>query len=249
MAMVRWVAGLGAVTAEGLAVHLGISLLAGRAWLAQAVEEGLLARQRPLANMPALYTTTSTGRRLAGVRGLDPCRPSAAAARHLSECTGVAVALERRYPRHRVQGERELRLRERERGCALASAELGRGPHGEALMHRPDLVLWPNEPRGGLPLAVEVELTVKAPKRLAGICRAWARARCVAGVLYVVAPEAEAAVSHAVERAQAQRRILVAALGAVCLDAPAPRSRSLKATGPEPAWIAAMRAGERGLPL
>ena len=82
-------------------------------------------------------------------------------------------------------GERELRREERERGAPLASAQLGSGPDGGPLLHRPDLVLWPNTSADPLPVAVEVELTVKAPRRLLEICRAWARCRAVAGVLYL----------------------------------------------------------------
>ncbi len=81
--------------------------------------------------------------------------------------------------------------------------------------HRPDLVLWPLSPDGGLPVAVEVELTIKAPERLAAICRAWARTRCVAGVLYLAPPEVERAVIRAIDRAQAHERVLVVPLDAL----------------------------------
>jgi hypothetical protein len=57
-----------------------------------------------------------------------------------------------------------------------------------------------------------VELTVKAPARLAQICRAWARARCVAGTLYIAAPDVERALLRAVERAQAHGRVAIVPL-------------------------------------
>jgi hypothetical protein len=133
---------------------------------------------------------------------------------HLIECAGVAAALERCYPDHRVQGERELRRDEREQRRALASAELGVGPDGVSLAHRPDLVLWPEEDADppALPVAVEVELTVKAPRRLADICRAWARARCVAGVLYLAPADVQGAVQRAIDRAHADERVVVVPL-------------------------------------
>ena len=90
------------------------------------------------------------------------------------------------------------RGRWRARACAARAG-------GAPLLHRPDLVLWPAERRRALPVAVEVELTVKAPRRLLEICRAWARCRCVAGVLYLAAPEVRAA-ARAGDRAGARRR-------------------------------------------
>jgi hypothetical protein len=124
------------------------------------------------------------------------------------------VALELVYPDHQVMGERELRRAESQRGGLLASARLGGGRPGGPL-HRPDLVLWSMKPERGRPVAVEVELTVKAPRRLAEICRAWARARHVAGVLYLAPPSVEAALERAIEKVQAAERIVVAPLGAL----------------------------------
>ena len=132
IAIVRWAAGMGAVTAEAVAVHLDVSLASARGRLRAAEGERLLKRCRPLTGHPALYTVTRAGLRKADVRGLDPCTVSASNALHLIECARVAAALERCYPDHRVQGERELRGEERERHCALASAELGMGRAGRA---------------------------------------------------------------------------------------------------------------------
>ncbi len=227
-AIVRWAADMGAVTAEAVAVHLGVSLASARGRLRAAEGERLLKRCRPLTGHPALYTVTRNGLRKADVRGVDPCTVSASNALHLIECARVAATLERCYPDHRVQGERGLRGEERERHCSLASAELGVGPHGEERSrHRPDLVLWPLDPADGLPVAVEVELTVKAPERLAAICRAWARARCVAGVLYLAPPEVERAVLRAIDRAQAHERVVVVALDALPKQFSAPSERTV----------------------
>jgi hypothetical protein len=223
IALVRWAAGLGAVTAEAVAVHLDISTASARGRLLAGERERLLERCVPLTGRPALYAVTRAGLRAAGMHGPDPCRVSASNALHLIECARVAAALGRCYPDHRVQGERELRGEERELHRVLASAELGGSQHprvGQHLRfgqprHRPDLVLWPHDPAGGLPVAVEVELTVKAPERLAAICRAWARARCVAGVLYLAAPRTERAVQRAIEKAHAHERVVVVPLDAL----------------------------------
>ncbi|HYM46087.1 MAG TPA: hypothetical protein VES65_08010 [Solirubrobacteraceae bacterium] len=213
--IIRWAGSLGAVSAEALAYRMRVSVASARARLVVARREGWLARWRPLAGQPVLYTATAAGLRACGARGIEPARVSAAGAMHLLTCAQVAAALERCYPDYRVLGEREMRRDERERGHPLASAELGVGAHGESLLHRCDLVLWPLAPDDGLPVAVEVELTVKAPVRLTAICRAWARCRRVAGVLYIVAPSVERALTRAVDRARARERIVIVGLDAL----------------------------------
>jgi hypothetical protein len=221
LALLRWSVCLGAVTANAAAVHGRWSLAAARARLAAAERAGLLCSRRPLLDSPALYTATRAGLRASGLHGFEPCRISVANAPHAIECARVAAALELAYPDHVVIGERELRRGERESGTPLASAVLGRGPHGGALLHRPDVVLWPRNPGSAerLPVAVEVELTIKAPQRLLEICRAWARCRCVAGTLYLVAPDVERPLARAIERAHAAGRVAAVPLDAlVCGD-------------------------------
>jgi hypothetical protein len=209
VALLQWTARMGAVTAQALAIVQSVSESSARTRLRAAERAGLLTCSRPLAKQPALYTLTRAGMRSCGLRGLDPCRVSAAGAMHLIACAAVAAALERSYPDHRVLGERELRRDQRELGVAVASAQMGVGAHGKPLLHRPDLVLWPEESAEGLPVAVEVELTIKAPRRLTDICRAWARCRTVAGVLYLAPPEVERALQRAIARAQAHQQIMV----------------------------------------
>jgi hypothetical protein len=68
-------------------------------------------------------------------------------------------------------------------------------------LHRPDLVLFPPDP--ALPVAVEVELSVKAARRLEAICRAWARCRLVSEVRYYAPPHVARAVSRAVSAVHA----------------------------------------------
>jgi hypothetical protein len=215
LAILQWTARIGAVTAEALADHADTTLASARARLLAAERAQLLSRRHLLTGQPALYTVTPAGLRASGLRGLDPCRVSASNARHLIACARAAAALERCYPGQRVLGERELRREEREHGAELASARIGMGPDGATVLHRPDLALLPDHPEEGLPVAVEVELSVKTPRRLAAICRAWARCRCVAGVLYLVAPQVRSALERAVAEAQAGERIVVVALDAL----------------------------------
>jgi hypothetical protein len=219
LSIVRWTADLGAVTADALAYRLDISLAAARGRLQGALRAGWLQSCRPLHGGPTLYTATRSGMRAVKCP-LQPCRVSAGAASHLMLCAAVAAGLERCYPDHTVSGERTLRQQEAEHGGSLASAIVGRGAAGEPLLHRPDLVLWRRAMQpGSRPLAVEVELTVKAARRLEGICRAWARCDRVAGVIYVVAPEVERPLDRAIRKAGAQERVTAVPLG--CVPGPA----------------------------
>jgi hypothetical protein len=220
LAILRWTVGLGAVTAEALAQHEHRTVASARGHLLAAEQAGLLYRRRPLAGRPTLYAATRSGLRMSGLSGFEPCRVSVANAPHAIACAEVAAALERAYTDHRVMGERELRRDERASGTQLASARLGFGPDGAPLLHRPDLVLWPERSRQTLPVAIEVELTVKAPRRLIEICRAWARCRCVAGTLYLTTPEVRRPLARAIDRAQAGERIVLVTLDALVGSTP-----------------------------
>lgn len=198
--MLRWAARIGIVTASALAAREGITPSSARARLAAAERRGLLARSELLAGRPALYTVTRAGLRAGGLVGLAPARVSAAGAEHAIACAAAAVALERAYPEHRLLGEPELRSGAA-LGVAAPMAALGRGADGRRALHRPDLALWPVT--GGLPVAVEVELTVKAPRRLLEICRGWARCREVAGVLYLASPSVQGPLRRAIDQADA----------------------------------------------
>jgi hypothetical protein len=219
--LIHWTAGLGAVTAESLARREGSSVATARARLTAAVRAGQLVRHRPLTAEPALYVVARAGLRATSLEGFEPVRVGAASAGHMVACAHAAAALQRLYPRHELIGEPALRRVERFTQARLASVslsglgrsvalgELGRSAAGT---HRPDLVLMPKSGRDALPVAVEVELTVKAPRRLEAICSAWARARHVEGVLYLAAPNVRRALARAIEAARAEERIAVVPL-------------------------------------
>ena len=209
--LLRWASSLGALTAEALAVRERTTVGSARATLGAAVRAGQLTRHRPLTGLPALYVLTRRGLRAAGSPEMRSTSVSPAGARHLIACAQVAARLERRYADHQVLGERALRVHERLTGAPLASVVLGRGSAWQRL-HRPDLVLLAPALAGGRVVAVEVELTVKAPKRLAEICRAWARSRHVDGALYLAPPEVERALLRAIDAARAGDRVAVVPL-------------------------------------
>ena len=176
-----------------------------RASLAAAERQRLLVRSRPLAERPALYTLTCAGWRACGLPGRGPRRVSASNALHHIACAEAAAGLEHCYPEHFAIGERALRCGE----------------------HRPDLLLCPrDELAGELPVAVEVELTVKAPRRLEAICRAWARCREVAGVLYLATETAERALLRAIEQADASQQVVIVPLDALARAQAGPLERA-----------------------
>ena len=211
--LICWIAGLGAVTAESLAELDGCSPASARGRLQAAVRAGLVVRARPLHGAPSLFSATRRGMALAGVTGEEPARVSVSGARHQIACAHAAAALARRYPQHVVCGERQLQRDERILGRPLASARMSWCSRwGDS--HRPDLVIWPPAP-GGSPVAVEVELTVKAPARLLEICRAWSRAGHVAGVLYVASEAALGPVARAIRQAGGEDRIALLGLEAL----------------------------------
>ncbi len=216
--LVEWVARLGAVTAKALAERDGCTVQAARGRLQGAGQSGLLSSSRPLEGRPAIYTATAAGLRAAELERLGPGRVSTANAAHAIACADVGVTLENAYPDYRVAGERWLRGEESD-GTPLASAILARRADGSPLLHRPDLVLWSmsheSVAEAPLPIAVEVELTVKAPSKLLEICRAWARCDCVEAVAYFAAPHVLRPLGRAIAKAHAEEWIVVLDLEAL----------------------------------
>lgn len=174
--------------------HLGI-----------AIEAGLLERVAPLRAEPALIRATREGMRYAGL-GLDVARISPALVRHWIWCSEIAIGLEHDFGRGSVISAAELRFAESLSGRPIASASLGERVSGLPHLHRPDLVIF----GGDRPIAVEVELTPKAPERLYRIVRAWRRASCVSEVRYFCAPGlTRRAVERAIQRSHAHERVRI----------------------------------------
>ncbi len=219
IALLEWTARVGAVTPDALAHLEDLSLAGARARLGWLTRARLLSRRRLLVDEASLYTITRAGLRQLDGTSLEPCRVSVANAPHTIACARAAAVLQRLYPDHLLAGERDLRARERAAGRPLASVRLasaGAAPRG---LHRPDLVLWPSA-RDRLPVAVEVELTVKAPERLAEICRAWARSQEVAGVVYLAPPRVRRALERAIARGDGERIVVLALEALSCSVAP-----------------------------
>jgi hypothetical protein len=226
-ALLRWTARVGVVSADALAHLDGVPIAVARSRLGRLARERLLVRRTLLVGEPSLYTVTRAGLRSVELPALEPTRIGAGSAAHALACARAAAALQRCYPEQLVLGERELRRRERVAGAPLASTTLRDGSAwsgfgasvGVGQLHRPDLVLWPPL-AARAPVAVEIELTVKAPRRLAAICRAWGRCRRVAGVIYLAPRPVRRALERAIAPADASRVVVlpIDALAPIALD-------------------------------
>jgi hypothetical protein len=231
-ALIAWTTKLGAVTPEAVAEREQVPVAVARERLDEAAGLGLLERKPILVGYSALYTVTVAGRKLARrhqdaggysyLSGIRKCHVTIKNARHLIACAGVAAALERRYPDHRVIGELELRRDEREQGRRLIGMDI-QSPVGRR-SHSPDIVIWPPAAPGApepLPVAVEVELTKKSKEELTEICRALARCRHIEATLYFAeTPKIEARLLDVIERLKAHEMIVVNPLSEIVRSLP-----------------------------
>src|SRR5258708_39019771 len=147
-ALVRWAAGLGAVTAESLAAREGIALASARGRLAAAERDGMMRAWRLVHGEPTLHTVTRKGLRAADVTGVGPGRVSPAGSRHAVACCGAAASLALAFPDHGVLGEPAIPRAERELGITPALLEPRLVRRGIPLSHRPHLLLADAHDRG-----------------------------------------------------------------------------------------------------
>lgn len=210
--VVNWIARVGAADPSHVMARFGMGRTVTYRRLGALEAAGLIERSRLLYGQAGLTVATRAGLRLCGLEDLGVARVSAASVAHWQASTTVAVLLERRHRAAAVGGVREIRAAERATGRPVATAEVG------SSSHLPDLVVWgPAGPglRGGM--AVEVELTAKAPRRLEQIVRGWRRTvsqGVVSRVLYVCSPEALRAVERAITKTEAQQQVRTAAMPA-----------------------------------
>lgn len=143
-----------------------------------------------------LLRATREGQRYVGLAALPLAVVRLGGVAHDLRCVEVCLRLEEEIGLDggRTFTERELALAERSEERPLASARLAQ--HGREGLHRPDLAVVTCSGT----IAVEVELSIKAPRRLEAIMRAWRRAEHVAEVRYLCGSDA---VRRAVDRAVA----------------------------------------------
>jgi len=157
--------------------------------VARCIEAGLLERHAILASEPSVLRATQAGLKFAGlpfpVASISPGRVE-----HYLRCASVAHALEAKLkPGDRLRTEPEIRLIEQLSGSHEFSVDVGRLPNGKRRYHRPDLLHMFEEGGRHRAIAIEVELTLKAPQRLRQIMRGWRYTRNLAEVHYYCAPD------------------------------------------------------------
>jgi hypothetical protein len=207
--LVGWIARLGAVGIGHVQERFGICRSVGYEVVARLVEAGLIERVATLPGDPTLLSATPQGIAYAGL-GLPAARVTPGAVDHWLACADTALWAERRWAADSLMSERELRFAELDASKPIASAIVGELPDGRPMLHRPDLVVRDD----GRTMAIEVELTPKAPRRLEHIVRCWRRARYIERVLYMVpAGPTQRAVERAVATTHAQERVIVRELG------------------------------------
>ncbi len=206
--IVGWVGRVGAAGAEHVMRRFRMGQSVAYERLGQLVADGLLERRMLLYRQPGLYVATAEGLRWQGLERLGVHRVGPGGFEHARQVATAAVALHHGLPEAEVLSERELRAREADTGELLASVQLGRLAGGREALHRPDLAIVAS---GGRAVAVEVELSVKAPRRLETICTGYARARHLDHVYYLAAPAAARAVTRAVTATRVQGRVTVLA--------------------------------------
>lgn len=205
--LVRLVGRHGVLTVEQAMRATGTGRTATYRRVAALIEAGLLERLDLLRSQPSLLHATRDGLRYAGL-AMPVAKVSPGAVDHWLRCATVALGLGVRYGHDRVLTEREFVATEVLEGRSVVRAKLGGAGDGERF-HRADIAVLVEE---GV-IAVEVELTPKAPRRLEELVRAWRRAVGageVAEVRYLCEPgQTHRLVERVVKRVQAERFIQI----------------------------------------
>lgn len=204
--LVHYIGRHGVVSIEHVMAAMGAGRTVSYARVAACVQRGLLERFDMLRSEPRLLRATRAGLRFAQLGGMPVAIVSAGSADHWLRCASTAQLLGEEFDPTQILSERELVLAEQIEGRPLASAKVGELLDGSPQLHRPDLAVLTDQG----PIAIEVELTAKAPRRLKGVIRAWRRARWVSEVRYYCAPgPTRRAVERAVAELRAQERIRI----------------------------------------
>lgn len=207
-----WVGRMGAVEVEHIQRRWGVCRSVAYDLVARLVEAELLRRVPTLPRDPTLITATTAGIDYAHL-ALPQAKVGPAQVDHWLFCADVVLWAEERWGRGAVTTERELRWIEMSEGKPIGSCVVGELPDGRPMLHRPDLLVSGSQGR----IAIEVELSVKTPRRLETIVRSWRRARHVDEVLYLVATgPPQRAVERAVRNVHAEERVHVVELHSVC---------------------------------
>jgi hypothetical protein len=198
--LVAYVGRYGVVTIEHVMAALGVGRTAAYRRTSACIEARLLERFEFFRLEPTLIRATRRGLHYAGL-GLSPVVVSPGSVDHRLRCATTAQLLAAEFAPEQVLSERELIQAERIEEESLFSARLS-----NSQLHRPDLVVQASERT----IAVELELSPKAPRRLETLIQAWKEAAWVSEVRYYCEPGVtRRAVERAVERAGAAGRVML----------------------------------------
>lgn len=210
-AIVTWVARMGAVEVGHVQRRWSVGRSVAYALVQRLVEAELLERVATLPGDPTLIRATSQGIAYAHL-ALPALKIRPGEVDHWLYCADAVLWAEERWGRGSVVTERELRWIEHAEGKPIGSCVVGELPDGRPMLHRPDLLVADSDHR----VAIEVELSIKAPRRLQHLVRSWRRARHVDRVVYLVATGSpRRAVERAVRSAHAEERVEVVDLASV----------------------------------
>lgn len=203
--LVRYVGRHGIVSIAHVREAIGVGRTAAYRRVAACIDAGILERFKVVRSEPSLIRATREGLEYAGL-GLPVAQVSAGTIRHQLRCVSTAQVLARRYGEGHVLTERELAFEELTQRRPLASAVVGELPGGNLRFHRPDLAVLTEK---GV-IAIEVELSPKAPRRLEALMQAWRRAIWVTEVHYFCQPgPTYRAVKRAVAKTRAYDKVVV----------------------------------------
>lgn len=163
--LLRWTNGFGYVSVQQMSERMGVGFSTGARRVRALCDGGLLERRQFPASTATVLMPTADGCALAGDH-LAPIKGiRVATSRHDLLLVDCALALEKRFG-FPFEPERRLRAR----------AFNGDGHMPDGLLHKPE----------GRPIAVELELSQKAPSRVAAIMDAHATNLDIEEVWYIV---------------------------------------------------------------
>lgn len=213
--LVRLVGRHGVMTIEQAMRATSVGRTATYRRAAALIEAGLLERLDLLRSEPSLLHATRDGLRYAQL-AMPVAAISPGAVDHWVRCTTAALDLGEEHGHDCVLTERDIVSREVLDDRLIAKAKIdGSNGNGVERFHRADLAVLTEE---GV-IAVEVELTPKAPHRLEELIRAWRRAAGMgelAEVRYLCEPgQTRRLIERVVRKVRAEGSVQIE-------DAPAP---------------------------
>lgn len=204
--IVDWIGRLGAANVHHVTVRFAMGQSRAYRRLSHLVRDGLLTERRLMHAEPGLFVATAAGLRMQRLGRLGVFHVTPAGFAHAREVGAAAAAIAVGSPTRQLLGEREIRQLERELNRPVASIRVGREFGLDGARHLPDLALVAPD---GSCVPIEVELSMKAPRRLDRILTGYARARHVSHVYYLSDGAAARGVERAVARTRSHDRIRV----------------------------------------